>query len=45
MITAADLPPLWFAGMDRRVMAHDGGDLDLLNVQPSAQQELTGTWG
>ena len=45
MITVAYLPPLWFAWMDRRVMAHYGGDLNLVNVQPSARQALIGTWG
>jgi alkane 1-monooxygenase len=37
MITVAYLPPLWFAWMDYRVMAHYGGDLGLINLQASAR--------
>ena len=37
MITVAYLPPLWFAWMDHRVMAHYGGDLGLVNRQASAR--------
>ena len=45
MITVAYLPPLWFAWMDRRVMAHYGGDLGLVNVQASARRQLMKRWG
>jgi len=45
MISVAYCPPLWFAWMDPRVMAHYGGDLDLVNVQPCAQQRLLQRWG
>jgi alkane 1-monooxygenase len=37
MISVAYLPPLWFAWMDHRVMAHYGGDLGLVNLQASAR--------
>ena len=45
MITAAYLPPLWFAWMDPRVMAHYGGDLALVNLQASARAKLAQRWG
>ncbi len=45
MITVAYWPPLWFAWMDRRVMAHYGGDLNRVNVQPSARPRLAQRWG
>ena len=38
MISVAYCPPLWFAWMDHRVMAHYGGDLGRVNVQASALQ-------
>jgi alkane 1-monooxygenase len=41
MITVAYLPPLWFAWMDPRVMAHYGGDLGLVNLQDSARIRFT----
>jgi alkane 1-monooxygenase len=44
MITVAYCPPLWFAWMDRRVVAHYGGDLSLVNVQASARQRLMQRW-
>jgi len=36
MVTLAYLPPLWRRVMDRRVIAHHGGDLSQANVQPGA---------
>jgi alkane 1-monooxygenase len=44
MISVAYCPPLWFAWMDRRLMAHYGGDLGLVNVQASARQKLIRRW-
>jgi alkane 1-monooxygenase len=44
MISVAYCPPLWFAWMDRRVMAHYGGNLNLVNVQTSARQKLLRRW-
>ena len=40
MITVAYLPPLWFAWMDPRVMAHYDRDLSLVNLQASARLKL-----
>ncbi len=44
MITVAYCPPLWFALMDRRVVAHYKGDLTRANVQPSARTRLFARW-
>lgn len=44
MISVAYCPPLWFAWMDHRVMAHHGGDLGRANVQASALQRLMRRW-
>jgi alkane 1-monooxygenase len=44
MISVAYCPPLWFAWMDHRVVAHYGGDLRLVNVQTSARQRLMQRW-
>jgi alkane 1-monooxygenase len=38
-------PPLWFAWMDRRVMGHYGGNLNRVNLQPSARPSLMQRWG
>ncbi|WP_433348661.1 alkane 1-monooxygenase [Micromonospora sp. CA-111912] len=40
MIVAALLPPVWRRVMDRRVLAHYGGELDLANVHPPARARL-----
>ncbi|HEX3518792.1 MAG TPA: alkane 1-monooxygenase [Solirubrobacteraceae bacterium] len=34
MILLAVIPPVWRRTMDRRVMAHYGGDLELVNLKP-----------
>lgn len=39
MIALAYLWPLWRAVMDRRVLAHYGGDASLANVQPSKRRD------
>ncbi len=44
MISVAYCPPLWFARMDHRLMAHYGGDLGLVNLQTSARQRLIRRW-
>jgi alkane 1-monooxygenase len=44
MITAAYLPPLWFSIMDHRVIGHYAGDLNKINIQPSARQRILRTW-
>jgi alkane 1-monooxygenase len=40
LLLLAYFPPLWFAVMDRRVLAHYGGELARANVQPSRRDEL-----
>jgi alkane 1-monooxygenase len=45
MITAAYLPPLWFAWMNPRVMAHYGGDLGRVNLQAAARPQWSKRWG
>lgn len=44
MIVIAYFPPLWFALMDRRVVAHHGGDLRRANLQPSRRDKLLARW-
>ncbi len=44
MITAAYFPPLWYALMDHRVVAHYAGDLSQVNLQPSARPALLKRW-
>jgi alkane 1-monooxygenase len=39
MIALAYLTPLWRRVMDRRVIAHYGGDVSLANVQPSKRRK------
>jgi alkane 1-monooxygenase len=44
MITVAYFPPLWYALMDHRVVAHYAGDLTKVNMQPSARNRLYRRW-
>ena len=44
MITAAYLPVLWFAMMDKLVVQHYGGDLSKINIQPQARTLLLEYW-
>ena len=44
MITAAYFPPIWYALMDHRVVAHYACDLQKINMQPSAQHRLSKRW-
>ncbi len=44
MITAAYFPRLWYFLMDHRVVAHYAGDLNKINMQPSARQTLFKRW-
>lgn len=44
MITIAYFPPLWFALMDKRVVRHYAGDMDKVNMQPSARAKLLNRW-
>ena len=40
MFAMALIPPLWFAVMDRKVVAWAGGDLTKVNMLPSARERL-----
>jgi alkane 1-monooxygenase len=40
MLLLAYIPPLWRAVMDRRVLAHYGGDVTKANIQPSQRKKL-----
>lgn len=40
MLVLAYLPPLWFKVMDKRVLAHYGGDLQRANLQPGCEEAL-----
>jgi alkane 1-monooxygenase len=40
MITLAYIPPLWRRVMDRRVLAHYGGDITRVNVHPRRRQAM-----
>lgn len=44
MITFAYCPPLWFALMDHRVVKHYAGDLNKINLQPSARARIYRRW-
>jgi alkane 1-monooxygenase len=45
LLLVAYVPPLWFRLMDRKVMAHYGGELPRANVQPGAMAGLESRWG
>jgi alkane 1-monooxygenase len=45
MLVLAYLPPLWRHVMDRRVLAHCGGDLGRANVHPPVLRALLGRTG
>ena len=40
LIILALIPPLWFAVMDKRVLAHFGGDISRANIQPSKRDKV-----
>lgn len=40
MVLLAYVPPLWFRVMDRKVLAHYGGDLRRANVDPKLRERL-----
>ena len=44
MVTAAYFPPLWYALMDHRVVAHYGGDLSKANIHPPARERIERRW-
>jgi alkane 1-monooxygenase len=45
MIVAALVPPLWRRVMDRRLLAHYGGDLARVNVAPRARRRILARHG
>lgn len=45
MIVLAYLPPLWRRVMDRRVVAHYGGDVTRANIHPPARTRVLRRWG
>jgi alkane 1-monooxygenase len=45
MIVAALVPPLWRRVMDRRLLAHYGGDLARVNVAPRSRQRMRARHG
>ena len=45
MLALALVPPLWRAVMDRRVVAHYGGDVLRANIHPPARAALLAKWG
>ncbi|MCP2292920.1 alkane 1-monooxygenase [Nocardia amikacinitolerans] len=45
MITLAYLPPLWRKVMDDRVLAHYGGDITRVNIQPSKRESVLAKYG
>ncbi len=40
LIILALVPPLWFKVMDKRVLAHFGGDITRANIQPSRRDRV-----
>jgi alkane 1-monooxygenase len=40
LIILALVPPLWFAVMDRRVLAHFDGDISRANIQPTKREKV-----
>jgi alkane 1-monooxygenase len=45
MIVLAYFPPLWRHVMDKRVLAHYGGDVSLANIQPSKSGKILAHYG
>ncbi|WP_324198909.1 alkane 1-monooxygenase [Nocardia amamiensis] len=45
MIVFAAVPPLWRWVMDKRVLAHYGGDLTLANIQPRKRRRILAARG
>ncbi|MDO9236669.1 MAG: alkane 1-monooxygenase [Aquabacterium sp.] len=45
MFLAAYVPPLWFALMDKRVVAATGGDVDRINFLPAKRAKLVRQFG
>jgi alkane 1-monooxygenase len=45
MILIAYVPPLWRRVMDRRVLAHYGGDVTQANIQPRKRAQILAKYG
>lgn len=45
MILLAYFPPLWRRVMDKRVLAHYGGDITRANIQPSKRERILARYG
>lgn len=45
MICLAAVPPLWRRVMDRRVLAHYGGDVRLANIEPRRRARVVARYG
>ncbi|MDJ0113311.1 alkane 1-monooxygenase, partial [Rhodococcus erythropolis] len=45
MIMLAYVPPLWRKVMDPKVLAHYGGDITRVNVQPSKRDRILARYG
>ncbi|MBF4998692.1 alkane 1-monooxygenase [Nocardia sp. BSTN01] len=45
MITVAYFPPLWRRVMDKRVLAHYGGDITRVNLQPGKRDRILAKYG
>ena len=45
MILLAYVPPLWRRVMDKRVLAHYGGDVTLANIAPQARERMLARYG
>ena len=46
MILLALIPPLWYRVMDRRLLAHYGGDVTRANIQPpSSRRRVLARYG
>jgi len=45
MILLALIPPLWSRVMDRRLIAHYGGDVTRANIHPRAWRRLQARYG
>jgi alkane 1-monooxygenase len=45
MILLALVPPLWFRVMDRRLLAHYGGDVTRANIHPPARRRVLARYG
>jgi alkane 1-monooxygenase len=45
MILLALIPPLWYRVMDRRLLAHYGGDVARANLHPPARDRVLTRYG